>query len=144
MKKANVILDLIVLGLAIFFFYDSLSLPKGKGTPGSNPAIYPQIILISIIAFVILDLIKIIAEKNKEVFLQQLEKKNLKKLGLMTLSIAVLILLLTKVPFVVLSIGIVLIQCLLLKIKPVTAIITAVVLGVSVYSLFVFGLNIIL
>jgi len=143
-KKVNITLDLVVLGLTIFFFYESLSLPEGKGSPGTNPAIYQQIILISIIIFILIDLATIFVKENKEKFLNQVERKHFNKFILVISTLIVFILLFKNVPFIVLAVGVIFIQCLILKLKPVMSIIIAVALGVSVYSLFVYGLNIIL
>lgn len=144
MRKVNIIFDAIVLISAIFLFYISFSLPEGSGSPGSNPAIYPQIVLLLIIAFSVIDIMKIVAQKNKEAFLQAVERKNVKNVVIITLLIALFIFLFKKVPFIVLATVIIFIQCLVLKQKWGTALIIAVVLSVSVYSLFVYGLNVIL
>lgn len=144
MKRVNVIFDLIILGISIFFFYESFSLPDGTGSPGTNPAIYPQVILISVIILVLIDLISIYAEQNKEKFLSKFEKRQLKRLLAVGFSIVVFIILFKNIPFILLAFGLIFIQCLVLKLRPVTSIITALTISVSVYTLFVYGLNIIL
>lgn len=144
MRKVNIIFDAIVLISSVFLFVISFSLPKGTGSPGSNPAIYPQIILLMIIVFSVIDLIKIFVQKNNDVFLQGNEKKNVKSVLIITLLITLFIVLFKKIPFIILSTVIIFLQGIVLRQKWGTALLIAVVLSISVYSLFVYGLNIIL
>src|SRR5690625_4706380 len=97
-----------------------------------------------IIVFSVIDLIKIFVQKNNDVFLQGNEKKNVKSVLIITLLITLFIVLFKKIPFIILSTVIIFLQGIVLRQKWGTALLIAVVLSISVYSLFVYGLNIIL
>jgi len=144
MKKINIILDFIIMGLSIFFFNRSFSFAdKGEGL-ANNSGLFPQLILIAIVIFVLIDIVSIIADKNKQYFFSEFEKAHLIKFFLFILTMILFVFLLKKVPFILLAIGVVFIQCLVLRVKLINSIIISVSLSVSVYFLFVHGLNVIL
>src|SRR5699024_10660301 len=144
MKKINIILDFIIMGLSIFFFNRSFSFADIWEVLANNSGLFPQLILIAIVIFVLIDIVSIIADKNKQYFFSEFEKAHLIKFFLFILTMILFVFLLKKVPFILLAIGVVFIQCLVLRVKLINSIIISVSLSVSVYFLFVHGLNVIL
>lgn|SRR5699024_1590972 len=144
MKKINIIFDFIIISLSIFFFTKSFSFPNKGGGLESDSALFPQLVLIAVVVFVLIDIGSIIVDKNKNDFFSKYEKAHLVQLILFVLTMVLFVFLLKKLPFILLAVSIIFIQCLVLRVKFINSIIIAVSLSVSVYFLFVHGLNVIL
>jgi len=93
---------------------------------------------------VLIDIGSIIVDKNKNDFFSKYEKAHLVQLILFVLTMVLFVFLLKKLPFILLAVSIIFIQCLVLRVKFINSIIITVSLSVSVYFLFVHGLNVIL
>ncbi|ERN51819.1 tripartite tricarboxylate transporter TctB family protein [Alkalihalophilus marmarensis] len=142
MKKANVVFNAILILLSGFFFYQSLSFPSGAG--GVGPAFFPRIMLVSIILICTYNLIVTLINHTNEPFFKDIDKNKGIAFCVVVGSMAVMIFLLGKLPFILIASTMLFIQCIIMRLKILTSVLTASILSVSVYLIFVKGFNVLL
>ncbi|WP_413305925.1 tripartite tricarboxylate transporter TctB family protein [Bacillus sp. 1P10SD] len=144
MKIANMIFHVILIAVSLFFFKESLSFPKGDGLGGLSPAFFPQLMLILVIVFSAYDLIVSFLKKENARFFEGVTGKMAVSFGVVFGSMLLMIFLLGKLPFILIAAVMLFIQCMILKLKLGTSLVTSVVLSVSIYLIFVKGFNVLL
>lgn len=144
MKQANVLFNSMVMIISGFFFYKTLSFPEGPGQGGIGPAFFPQIILISIILFCAYDLIKVLIVKLNESLFEGVTRQHVISFCVVFMSMLLMIFFFGKLPFILIATIMIFIQCMILKMKMLTSLITSLALSVSVYLIFVKGFSVLL
>jgi hypothetical protein len=144
MKKANVLFDVVVMVISGFFFYKTLSFPEGPGQGGIGPAFFPQIILGSLILFSAYDLIQALFKKEISRFFEGVTRHNAISFIVVVAMMMLMIFFLGKLPFILIASVMIFVQCLILKMKVLSSLLTSVILSVSVYLIFVKGFSVLL
>ncbi|MBB6454582.1 hypothetical protein HNQ94_003071 [Salirhabdus euzebyi] len=148
MKKANVLFDIVVITISLFFFSKTFSFPEGIGQGGIGPAFFPKIILVTIIFFCLIDILKVIllnkVQEEGRHFFEGITRHHAISFCVVVGSMILMIFFLGKLPFILISIIMLFIQFIVLKLKVLTSLVTAVILSISVYLIFVKGFSVLL
>lgn len=144
MKMANILFNVFLIVIAAFFFQETFAFPKGSDTGGIGPAFFPQTMLILVIIFAVYNLAEAIISKAREKFFEDITRVNVVTFCVVIGSMLLMIFFLGSLPFILIASVMLFIQCYFLKLKLITSVITALVLSVSVYLIFVKGFSVLL
>ena len=143
MRGLQIVVGIFFIVLSIFLYTVSLSFPKVHNM-ASGPAVFPQIILISLIVFSTIYVIQSIISKKRIPIFGSLERKNLFTLLLIFVVLLIYVLLFGKFSFLLLSAFTFFVVCKILKMKWSISILTSVILSGVVYYAFTKGFHVIL
>lgn len=144
MKKANVLFDVILIMAAVYFFMETLSFPDGDELGGIGPAFFPQLMLLLLVGFCLIDIVSSIRKKSDSRFFEGSSRTNIISITVVLGSMLAMIFLLGKMPFIPIAAAMILCQCLILKLKLIPSLLTSVILSVSIYLIFVKGFSVLL
>ncbi|WP_394138361.1 tripartite tricarboxylate transporter TctB family protein [Cytobacillus oceanisediminis] len=144
MKKANILFNVVLIIAAAYFFIESLSFPDGADLGGIGPAFFPQMMLLLLIGFCLIDIVNSIRKKSDSRFFEGSSRTNIISISVVLGSMLAMIFLLGKMPFILIAAAMILCQCLILKLKLIPSLLTSIILSVSIYLIFVKGFSVLL
>jgi|SRR5699024_3242393 len=143
MRYANIILNICILLICGFLYWNTFSFTSSFGSDNIGPAYFPRIILLIIMVTSIMEIIKSFSEKKSSESIIP-NKSSVIKISFFVLIIALYILVLGKIPFVIASFVMLFLLSIVLQLRLLPSILISIGLSVTVYLIFSTGFNVIL